>query len=1052
MADQKETFQLLYDIQLQGASAAYRNMERLESQIDATGRAMKRATDRKLTNFGSVADQVEELNNVVEDLNTSLNDAAQNELALASQGRRAAKALIQSNEDLRKSSERLNSARMRGDEEAAREEMKNIRQKEGVVRDEIRKTTTLLARQRQLTNDIYETRRGGLGGLAAHANEQDFRGTASNKDILGLVSGGASVARQAGLYAQGKALEMSAAGGNKQMVALLRNLGSSLTKVAALAGGFLIVGKLLFDAYSRGKELNKMFLEGNSLAATMGTELMATPEGLALANVELAKFRSMADDVFTNFKYDLSADNYGAFVAQLGDQGLRVMDSMRGDVNNIQSMLVEAQIMSKNLGVDVGSVMQLQASYMEVLGADMNQLHKAMVLLQDDALNSGMSTKRFYGIIAQATNGMGMYNLRLSETGAVLRQISRAMDSSSAEAFLRKFGQGFQEAGVGDRLKIMGMAGKGNVGKGGAAALESSLKNAIADLSPQQQSALLGALGKVTGKTVGIGGAGKALGQLDAGGIAKLGAELNDPMLMRQIIKISRMAQAAAQNDPQQRALSLGQVAGDIGPMQQVVLQLQALRTAVGKDRVYDAQNAVIRGAGAGFSEQDVRQAQAFEIQAMTDLQRLRDISAAGGDVSGEASKLGYDVTGAGGKLVGKGGSAINNETDLLLSMQEASADKIRKQYEGQKSVAELQIEATRNVADALEKGVQYILTQIYNTISRIYDFLVVNFGDEDARSSARAAAKVREASEGVMNAQQALSKAQTPDEVRAASQSLSAAQGRLRNVQAQADKGRDNRVAAKVDGALGMYSRQELDKLRGEGKVVDTDLNALQKSSAKKISEEEAAAASGVFGAMPRDLIDRLRDGSASEQDLLTVQKKTLEMLGDKGFNIATDSVKKWAAALAEELILNQRANGLSMASGIPLPAAKALLSNPNSNLGSQGLTPDQVSKTKAYYQKANIPLPSGGDAMMLSSGVPALNLKAGDMVIDRSSLASTKYGAPGSLVPDAVRAMTGGAGGGGAGLTVHLHIYGSDRATVEAAVQNVMAKYYRGKRYGAG
>lgn len=1052
MADYNETTQLLYDIQLQGASAAYRNLERLEGQVDRATAALKRATDRKLSDFSGVADQVQELDSVVKDLVTSLNDAAQQEVGLAKQGKKAAAILIRENEAITASANRMSDAIVKGEVEVARAEMKAIKDREGLLREEIRKTNTLLARQRQLTSDIYEVRRSGKRGMAEHFYEQSFLEKGSSKDLLGMVEGGASVANRAGLFAQGKALEMSAAGGNKQMIAMLRTLGSSLTKVAALAGGFMIVGKLLFDSYSRAKELNAMFLEGSSLASTMGAEFMATPEGLAMANAELAKFRLMADDVFTYFKYDLSAENYGQFVNQLSEQGLRVMSAMRGDVTNVQKMLIDAQILSKNLGVDIGSVMQLQASYMETLGADMDQLHSAMVLLQDDALNSGMSTKRFYGIIAQATNEMGQYNLRLSETGHALRQISRAMNASDAEAFLKRFGQGFQDASVGDRLRIMALSGKGDAGKAGGPALQATLRSALAELSPAQQQALLSGLSKTTGKAVTLGGAGSALGKLDAKGLSQLGAALNDPQLYQQVIKIARIAQAAQQGGGVQGVLSQAQVGGDFGAMQQIVMQLGALRTVVGSERIYDSPNAVIRGAGAGYSEREVRQAQAFELQALTDLERLRKVAKEGGDVTAEAAKLGYGVSaGKGGQLLGAGGQEIKSVDDLLLSMQESTAERIRKQYEGQKSVAEKQIDATRNVADVLEKGVQYILTQIYDVISNIYEFLVDKLGSDEARAAARGARRVRTASQNVMAAQKAVAEAKTPEEAKAAQLRLDNARSQLQAVQKDVlSPVKETRLPAKVDGAYRMFSQSELSAARARGADVQTELSQGEKQLAASQSASLDQIPGLVGNTLGLDFLKQLKQSGGSPEQVLKVQTEMERLMRDKGIALSPESMTELARKMAEEYVKNWRAAGLAESAGISLEAAKALTSG--APMEGLGLTKEQTGKVRSYYERANMTLPSGGDAMLLSSGVPALNLKAGDMVIDRNSLAQVKYGAPGSMAGPAAAALAGVSGGSGGSVTVHVHVYNGDPAATERAVYQALDKYRRGRRYAGG
>jgi hypothetical protein len=170
------------------------------------------------------------------------------------------------------------------------------------------------------------------------------------------------------------------------------------------------------------------------------------------------------------------------------------MQALEGDTMNVTRLLVDAQIASKNLGVDIGDVIDFTSTYMDTLGGSLDNVREALTLIQDDALNSGMSTKRFFGIVSQTSNEMGQYNFRIKEASVILKQISKSMDSKSAEEFMNKLGNGLTEASIAERIKIIALGSGGKIKDVASAPAQRAVTGTFNDMSYDQQGQLVRAI------------------------------------------------------------------------------------------------------------------------------------------------------------------------------------------------------------------------------------------------------------------------------------------------------------------------------------------------------------------------------------------------------------------------------------------------------------------------------------------------------------------------------------------------------------------------------
>lgn len=1030
MADDREIVELLYDIQLKGATEAYRKLDMIgDASENAQENLKKLMKASNSSDFKSATRNYNYLSSAISDVNVYLEEGSKSQLEFAASSKKSFQTLKGLYDGLKKSQANLQAATDKKDTKAFKEELARFQLKEKLAKKAFTRSIRELEKQKRLTQEVFEIRKKGLRGFAEEGGE--FLGALKGGDVSGLLSSGGKLTRRAGLSAQGKAQEMFSAGGSSKLTAMLSRVGTLLARIGGAVAAFAAIGKILFDAYSQTKELNKAFLETQSLASLIPKNLEGTPEGLAVARMELEKFRNASVDVFTNFKYDLSKEDYAKVISSMTDKGLRSMEALENDTMNVTRLLVDSQIAAKNLGVDVGEVIDFTSTYMDTLGGSLDNVRDALTVIQDDALNSGISTKRFFGIVSQTSNEMGQYNFRIKEASGLLKQISKSMDAKSAEEFMQKLGSGLTNASYADRIKILAMGGKGRVGSVASAPAQRAVTGAFSDMSPDQQSQLMSAIRKnpryakasdayIQKNLV------KILGSLTSSDLTSMAAGL-DANASERLLKMARVAKGSEGGG----ALDFAEVAGDFGAIDQVELQIKQLREGFKSSSLYDIKQGGIKAEAMGYDEKTFRQMQAFEFKMLTDFKRLQQMAASGmspEDFAKQASELGYEgiTLGAKGKIMGKGGE-VTDEFSLLRAMTDMTRQDLMKKNQGQKSLAEQQIEETRNLTDVIEKGVAYILNKIYNVVSSIYDFLIQIRGSDEERAAASANKKVREAQDELRAAQEDLANVDPNNATK-----LKAAQDRV--AIARANVTRRSNEAIKVARENNSATRKTPVKLTSpDGTVFTRNITSAELEAYKKkgYKADDMLTLSGdmstqgyqamgaelklqnargsMFTAMQsskdgRALIDRLREGKASQEDIAAIQAKSLKVLDDTGVKIDAATRKDLAKEMAIEFMAAQQAVGLSKATGMSIGEAQSYLqSYYTTGKGLPGMSPDMSGKADSYVKN----LPKAGDARIMRSGVAPLSLKAGDLIVDRNSLAQAKYGPPGTQIPELLRAM---------------------------------------------
>jgi len=245
---------------------------------------------------------------------------------------------------------------------------------------------------------------------------------------------------------------------------VLGKIGPALMAIGAVVAGFAAVIKLIIDADAQAKELHRTLMEsGTSLGDMVG----------GAQNVKKAfdEVRDAAVDLRNNYKWGtLAADQLkilGAFnntvytLKKMGDGLGNAEDRMKA----YQQATSAALIYSKLLGESAETVTQQMGDMMEELGLSLTGVKEKFAAIYDAAQSSGYGTKRFFGMVLQATTGMSMYNVRLEQTSAMLLSLNKILGSKFGQEFFSKLTQGFSKQSAQEGMKTIMMAGADTVGK-----------------------------------------------------------------------------------------------------------------------------------------------------------------------------------------------------------------------------------------------------------------------------------------------------------------------------------------------------------------------------------------------------------------------------------------------------------------------------------------------------------------------------------------------------------------------------------------------------------
>lgn len=988
---------LIFAIQNEGAAKALREMRLLEDRIDSSYESLgKMAKSSDLSNR-ALAKQAKTLAALQTDVTAGMQSYTKEYQGYLNEVRsgKLEKAYKASYRSVQASLQQLQRAQESGIEseiklrEVAYKRSLQIYKKQSVA------LTQRHEKEKAQVEEIMEIRKKGLKGLAASGAQGTVQALQSlrSRDAAGAFTTVGRGVGQAGKYVQGaagdrlvQARAAGAGGGQMAMLKTMATLGKAASALSTVAGPLAVVVKIMQAAYDQTLSLNKGLLTTRSLAAMLPDPFMETKDAIARGRAELDLMRADAvgttggglgaqvDEIRERFLLGLSKEDLAQMASAYDNVGASRRNVLKTGAREID-YLKQAAIASTNLGVEQQEVFQLQGTLIDEQGTQFEKMAEGLSQITRQADLSGMSTKRFFGILGQTAGGLGMYNFRLEETGALLAQLSKTMSAQDAGALLSGVGRSISNASPAERLKYAEVLGKGQVRR----TLQGNAQDIFSGMTDDQIAQINKQLGK------------QGLGSIDRGSAAKtlagLGAKDKNELLsgldkgtMDQVAKGLRIMDKTKGG-----TLSLADAMGDLDAAQNIQMQIDYLEK-VFKGRDLSQISEIEATNVGGVSSDDYRRMARFQQVSKGQFTALQRGAAGGAEAfKAEAQRMGFEgLSTRDGKIYNASGQEVQSYKDLAGVLTDKQKSDLKEQMMSQKEMAQAQIKATRSVTDALEQGVSAILNNIYSLMQDIYAVILRIPGVSNAEERQQLARDqaTRKKTFAEANYQAAL-KSGDRSKISKAGEALKAAKQDLSAVSPFSGFTSESNMDAVMKQAQLEAAGSSSGITQGMGK----HLPQIAKGMRQSLLDSKST---------PAELKEQLEKGTLTAESSEELSKQTLQVLKDKGIEISPETLTKLSREMAREMVLEQvkadAMRDLKLGAGQAGIFARQAISG--QSISSAGYTPAQLKQYQDYFSnkgfKPTTPTPAG-DAYMVTGGVPFLNLKQGDMVVDKESLAQT-------------------------------------------------------------
>jgi len=551
----------------------------------------------------------------------------------------------------------------------------------------------------------------------------------------------------------------------------LATVGPALIAIGAVVAGFAAIGKMVLDADDAAKDLNSTILESGIAAGELVDEYGEMGKTLDRVRESFSKAFNFNRIWGTTAKDHLEI--LGAYAG--AGKVFRELTAQTKGFADQQERLREAtsttMVYAKLFGQENKTMAESMASWMEELGENFETLQTGLSAIHGAAMESGFGVKRFYGMVLQATSGMSMYNVRLSETAALLIKLGKILGARVGGDFLQQLTKGFTEETMQDRVKRVYLTtGKivGDVIETEAGGMASAFERKLNTMKEGDKEAFLAAFDKagiarpVEGKK-GAAAFAKALAGLSKKEKRELLTDASlagNDELVRELDKLITLSSGMKGG-----ALNQAAALGQLGPGGKMAMQAFSAMKLFGKtlDELTPKQRMAVEGAvgvsGEAFDQlamltgrlrgyhEKLSEVQAEARKDTTkwaaeyDEKQAEEMAKTFGvyiDKEGNRRKAIFDKErDATGKLVdvlrqGKG-EVISDEFMNLMVSQGDSFEELANQIPEDIKLAQEQVRETTKMSKIMEQGVERILADIHTVVTSIWQILSVElFGGPD--------------------------------------------------------------------------------------------------------------------------------------------------------------------------------------------------------------------------------------------------------------------------------------------------------------------------------
>jgi len=501
-------------------------------------------------------------------------------------------------------------------------EREEILAKEKGFKSDFQQVRLLTKRRLDAQKALKEDLTKGFGDSAQEYGDQvgEAIGDAVDLSLSGLKGSlrtlGASL-RKGGEWMKSK----ETAGPMGLMVKLLGKMVSGIGLLAVKMGMAAGIAGLLMAAVSKvanhGAEMNRAVLEGGAALgdfAEKGEKVQDTLRGVRNAFQDVEHNLSWMQTGAEQMKIIGAFKAAGGHIKAMKD-GIASADEK---MKNMRKTVEAATTYASLLNMEASEVAENMAGYMNELGTSLDGIRERFAAVYDVAEQSGFGTKRFFGMVLQATSGMTMYNVRLEETAGLLMQLGKMLGQKGAEQMM----QGLTGPAYGSRkeafvgTKMMGEGKQREIVKSEASKTSRELLRVVQEqgFSGQKATEEMAKRGlkidftSIEGLTKSLGKASKK----DRVEILKAATEMGlGDDVVRQIQKSFDLMTGATSKS----TTDLATAASSVGPQAQMLQKLYAVNKVI-PTAIEDMSftQAIGYQEMKGMSEQDFKQLQTLSI------------------------------------------------------------------------------------------------------------------------------------------------------------------------------------------------------------------------------------------------------------------------------------------------------------------------------------------------------------------------------------------------------------------------------------------------------
>jgi hypothetical protein len=558
-------------------------------------------------------------------------------------------------------------------------------------------------------------------------------------DLAGVLSGAGKGATARGVGMQDKAAAAGEAGGMMgKMGGLMAKIGPIIAGIGAVVGGFAALAAVVMLVDAAVKGLNKTMLDSGVAGADMASQFNQL--GDTMDNIRKSATRSFGFNQIWGVSGKDHLEILGAFNA-----AGQTIHEMGTEMDRLRQYTQAALTYSKLLGLSTQEVSSSMASYMEELGLTLQGVQGRFSNITSAAKESGFGVKRFFNMVLQATSGMSMYNVRLEEAAGLLIQLGDILGEKMGGDFLQTLTQGFKQEGTQDRIKktmTTGVDLSSRILRKDAVYAAEEFQRKVAELTEAEGGPAVQALLKASGLE-GLEGEdfAKKVGSMSPDDLALLQEKLRQTGsagagLSRSLRDVGSLGKSfkgglagtqAARSSAGAGAtlfLKLNEMNRLLGPLQDIDMSSEA---GMRQMMAFEQQTGISGEEAMKLSETGKAMEAKFQLMQEAQGGTAAD-RAAFNDAAGKEFGIALDeATGKAFRQDADGnrvGSEIKNLEDFFIGIGSNLIGWEPSQIAEDILLAQEIASNTTDIASILERGIEWLLTGIYDTVKIIAGFM----------------------------------------------------------------------------------------------------------------------------------------------------------------------------------------------------------------------------------------------------------------------------------------------------------------------------------------